>query len=488
MSAEALLSPYGEPPELAAPTIARGASTLAVRSPGTRQGLAGAHRFRARPGFDKSRGRFLFIMGLLVFGSGVLALRIEVAGLFVHPQLLVVFPAFLWILSGGEWARVKAVVPPMILVAGAFGMSHLLGGGPYGQFVKLIASLLVLFVAAALTRSQEDLRLGTLGLALGVGLLAARGVLGLEEARLGVGLNPAEEVASKNYFSLLGLPAIFIAGAWLLHGRRKPIDVALLVPALAVIGVAISGSANRSGWISLAAVPLLLAKGRQSARMLLGLSGLVAVVALGVDRLGLTPVIEERVELTRSGYASDQLRENLYVSGVEVFAGSPLIGSGMPRINEELGKAMNLPSSEWVGPHSLLIYVLAGGGLLCAIPFGLLAWKVMHPQRRSRRHEEGRSGASDQGVAWLLPRLGLLWLLRGLFSDEILYSPAFNMSFGLFYGAAASIGVSSTPGSLRLASSLAGVGRVRVAISRHRWGAEPRTGVGAEGAEREFGA
>lgn len=392
-----------------------------------------AHYVRsARDLGGRARSGVLFLMGLLVFGSGVLSLRIEVAGLYVHPQLLLVLPVAAWVLMSSSRNAAASLAPSALVTIATFSISHLVSGGPYGQLLKLIASALTLFVAASLARTSADFRAGALGLAAGVGLLAMRGMVGIQEVQLGVGLNPVEEVANKNYFSLLALPAIFVSGAWLLHGRPAWTDRVVLVLAVAACSLTIAGSANRSGWVSLAVVPILLFGRKASPRFLIGIATVAFVVMYGLEKLELLPVVEERIALTQAGYSSDELREQLYQAGAEIFLASPIYGSGLPRISDELAARVGGAFSEEIGPHSVVVYLLAGGGLFCTIPIVVFALRVVWP--RFRRYELGSIRPRDEGLAWLLPRLGLLWLIRGLFSDEILYSPAFSMALGIFHG------------------------------------------------------
>jgi hypothetical protein len=81
-----------------------------------------------------------------------------------------------------------------------------------------------------------------------------------------------------------------------------------------------------------------------------------------------------------------------------------------------------------------------------------------------------------------------LWLLRGLFSDEILYSPAFSMAFGLLHGVAISIGAKTTSGPVAWRSNPAGTGGLRIGTSWYLQRNEPHLRVGVERTGKEFNA
>ena len=73
----------------------------------------------------------------------------------------------------------------------------------------MAAAVATVVIAAIVVRSSSDFRIAVLGLAVASTLLSIRGLVsGTGDV---TGINPLEEVANKNAFSLYVLPAVLLA-------------------------------------------------------------------------------------------------------------------------------------------------------------------------------------------------------------------------------------------------------------------------------------
>ena len=375
-------------------------------------------------------GIALFLVALLIAASAFRALRMEVGGLLLHPYLIpmtaLAFLAGVPKLYRFPRFSLQALAAFLLL----YFFSTLPGGGNLGEMAKIIASALTLVTAALVIRNRKDLLAAVLGLSTAAAVLAVRGLASGDAGSM-AGINPMEEVANKNAFSLYVLPPILLA-CFLAMEKETPRWLRVLYVALsAVTVVAIFSSANRSGWLGVLAIAVLLygRRHRLRATLFLAVVGLASYLLL--TQYFSTTTLEYRWEQTMGGIQSDELRRELLTTALQIGLENPILGISPQRLPEELAYRLGtlMPT---VDPHNVIGHLVGGSGLpttLLLFAFGWSLWR--RPQLLRRRwliSDEARQAHN------LLRMMLLLWLLRSLFSREILYSPAFSMGLGLCVG------------------------------------------------------
>ncbi len=368
----------------------------------------------------------LFLSVLSIAGSAFAWMRVGVGGLQMHPFMVPVGLLFLLALPQ-LW-----LVPVRIRLAGAvffviYVLSMLQGGpGASGEAVKVGASLVtMLAIAIPVARSGAHGPV-VLALSMAAALMSIKGLVagpqGLE------GVNPVD-IANKNAFSLYALPALLVGGHFLLdhHAEvRKWIRWAILACMLLTLLAVFSG-ANRSGWLGVLLIAtMLLIRGRsvRTALLLLALSAGAYALVVNFSNVD---VIEHRIDLTRQGYQSDRGRQELLREALQIGVENPLLGVSPQQLPYDLARRLRFPIDA-IDPHNVLGLIAGGCGILGLAALIGLGWSLWTraPARRARQ----LSPAARSGHALLRMTL-ILWVVRGMFSREVLYSPTFAVAIGL---------------------------------------------------------
>lgn len=384
--------------------------------------LTGRRSLLARPrvsGGAISRGvPLLCFATLLLIGSSVSSFRPLILGLSVHPFLFPVFallPRAAGMLedlprTAGRWLGIFSAV---------YLASILSGGLALQEVLKLAAALFVFVITAVIPRSQRDLHWVASCFALALLVISVRGIW--EGPRPGLeGLNPMETIGNKNVFSLFFLPCLLISGYLLL--RRKPPmwQQVIMVGAILTGAIATFLTANRSGWLGVFLVGALLLSQRFQVKLIIvSLAGFF-IVSEFVQRSGASEMIQRRIDQSSSDYYSDQLRRELLLTSLEVSFDHPFLGVSPQVLPQELARRLGIPEPS-VNPHNVVAHLAGGSGLIATGSFfaflsGLVSWS------RAKREETG---------VGLVGMMVALWLFRGQFTHEILYSPTFSLGLGL---------------------------------------------------------
>ncbi len=419
-----------------------------------------------------------FCLGIAQSGSAVGWARLDVGGLLVHPYLLVV-AAFLLPVAG---VRLH-LLPRRLLGAGAlflacFAVSEIAGDASAAIIVKAGATLVSMIFAAMLVSNRRDFLAGVVGFVLGVSGMAVRGLAEVSGQSISpYGLNPMQDVANKNSYSVYAVPAVYLALAVVLYFRPARFTKLVLLASSAIATLSVFGSTNRSGWLALALVPLFLVTWRRTLPLFLGTLLIASTTVWFLSTTEYGKVFQRRVDETRAGYSSDPLRADIYRAALPVLVDHPLLGTSPSGLERELPQRVGLIFWERLAAHSVVVLIVAGTGLLGIASFSFLAvtlWRIGSLCVSSRG--PGRPWI-DPGS--LLQRLMILWLVRGLFTDEILYSGTFSIGLGLLLG----LHLQEVRRSLANARSHDGPVLARAGLS-------PRVSLGRAnraGAERPFG-
>jgi hypothetical protein len=101
-------------------------------------------------------------------------------------------------------------------------------------------------------------------------------------------------------------------------------------------------------------------------------------------------------------------------------------------------------------PHNVFAAIWAGTGVITSASLGWFAWSLWRKpplllSLKPAMRTDSRLKATFLAPHRLLQMALLLWIMRGLFTREILYSPAFCIGVGLCIGLCISRGMWTTP-------------------------------------------
>jgi hypothetical protein len=370
-------------------------------------------------------GIFTFLLGASLVASGFSAGRFDFGGLKVHPYLAVVAVIFLPLAA----ARLRFIPVRLVVALTAFGAvyftSTIVGGVAVADGLKFTSSIVTILTMAMLVRNRQDFVVGALGMTLAIGSLAVRGL----RTDMSGGLEAIEN-ANRNSYSLYALPCVLMSGFVLL--RPKSVDLwtrCLLVGGLLAVILGISLNLNRSGWLGLALIATLLIYER-SFKAAAAFAVIGAVLGIAMSMFFNLSHVQDRWMATRQGLSSDELRWKLLWYSIEIGIENPLVGVSPQGLGHELAARLGAPGAS-IETHNIFAHIFGGCGVICLVLMfycGFLMWNRRLPRlppNRLVRFREARR---------LMRYMLILWLLRGFFSHEILYSPAFCMGLGLCVG------------------------------------------------------
>ncbi len=387
-------------------------------------------------------GVSLFLIGFTIFLSGLAVFRGHVFNLRVQPFLIPVAAALPLVLV--RFAKFPIKVLLGFLIFWSLYAISLIGPSvqtvsPLEDAIKLASAVAVVVTVALLVSSRADFILGSLGFCLAIGALAIRG---LEEEQENI-----IEVANKNSYSMYALPAVLLAVFiavqvdWKKVSFRKLATPIMLLCSLAA-AVAIITGGNRSGYLGLALIVLMmgfylvfsprLRLGRKSRGAILLTCLIVAVVA-GLAYKG-AQVFERRIVQTEEGTDSDRLRVNLFLTSLEIGLEHPIRGVSPQYLPVMLAERLFPGRAPGHGyeTHNVFAHIIGGCGFLAMFALIYVAWTLFFWRPRNSRRPEANTDFYDART--LMRMMIVLWGVRGLFSQEILYNPGFCMGLGLAIG------------------------------------------------------
>jgi hypothetical protein len=387
-------------------------------------------------------GVMLVLIGFAIFLSGVAVSRARLFNLHFQPYLVPVALAMPLVLTRLPKFPIKALLGLLIFCM-IYAIS-LIGPSvqrvtPAEEIIKLISSIAVVVTVALLVASRADFVLGSFGIALAIGALAFRG---LEEERENI-----IEVANKNSYSMYALPVVLLAIFIAVRADWKKVSFrALAVPTMLlcslVAALAIVAGANRSGYLGLAIIVLMmglylvfsprLRLGRKSQGAIL-LTCLVAAVVAGLAYKG-TEVFERRYEQTVEGTESDRLRIELFKTSLVIGLEHPIRGVSPQMLPVMLAERLfpGSPPGPGYETHNVFADIIGGCGLIAMFALAYVAWTLSFWRPRDFKWPEANADFYDART--LLRMMIVLWAVRGFFSQEILFNPGFCMGLGLAIG------------------------------------------------------
>lgn len=376
-------------------------------------------------------GGIAFLTGFAVFASGFKNLRPQIGGLYLHPCLVLLLVAAPFVIYGHVERFPKRILVFLSIFTAMYCFSVFGSNVSWGEIAKTLSAALMIVITALLIRSRTDFVAGVLGYVSGIGLLAMRGLQ--SEEITGYGINPID-VANKNSFSIYALPAILLAGSVLLYMRRLSWMVRALLAIFGLVSmVSILMSGNRSGWLGVAVIGVLFINERKLAGTLLVIT-LSGAAAYWITNYGDTKIIEQRVKDTREGRTADNLRRELFQAAFGIALENPVLGVSPRQLPFELARRLEGHERlNYVDPHNVFGNVAGGSGLICfaaLIGTGWAMWRWPFPPNKAKQPISFGYRAAIRTIHSML----ILWVVRGMFTRELLYNPGTCIGLGLAIG------------------------------------------------------
>jgi hypothetical protein len=140
-------------------------------------------------------------------------------------------------------------------------------------------------------------------------------------------------------------------------------------------------------------------------------------------------MFEHRLERTIDPAQAFNRRLSLISAALAVGRENLLLGASPQGIPIEMARLTGVREHIF-DTHNAFALLFGGGGLSVLIPFLLLGFTMWHRPIDMRMY--GTDDAFD--AHFVLRAMVALWCLRGLFTAEILYNPAFSLAIGIAIG------------------------------------------------------
>lgn len=378
------------------------------------------------------RKSLVFMLGFALYGSLSPWGRPEVAGFLLHPFLVVL--AIMLIMSGLRSLRnlPRRFGTSFFAYIVIFTVLSMQGGLQFVEPIKVIISFFAIAAIVAVLRDRGEVILATAGAMLAVGLAGVPAILDPVTSVVGAeGL--AGGFGNKNSYSLYALPIILVATHFAMDSAISKRMRWLLVIGAGLAAIAILSSGNRSGYLGLAIVGMLLVVRRKRLRDAIIVSVAGAVVFLLLSTLGSSAAFWFRISNPETSQRSDAVRVDIISHATRIGMRSPIVGVGPPNVAENIAISVGHGSGTIVtgklDAHNLFAYNFAGGGftlLLSLIAF--MAVMVMRPPEWP--HGVPPSERAESALK-ALQGLVILFAIRGWFSEDAFTTPGFPIAMGL---------------------------------------------------------
>lgn len=381
-------------------------------------------------------GKWAFVLAILMIFSSRSDYRLPVAGLLVHPYLILLPFAFLF--SGFKLHQIpNRILTPIVIFFLVFCVASIQNEKPQSEIFKVGASLLTFIFFSMSIRSERDYVMVGYALLLCALSIGVQGFLIGEEVdsvatRL-AGINVLEGIGNKNAQSLFTLPGVFFGSILFLRAieKRRFGEMTLLAISMFLILISIFLSGNRSGWLGLLIIflAMLLYSGLGPRSILF------SVTIIGLSYFAIreyaSDIVARKSVQTTEGYSSDVGRRQLMIQSVAVGLENPLLGVGIDELHRQMALRLDLNrfGVTRMDSHFLPGYLFGATGAVSFIFFFLFLSRLQQkpfPQLAdSKLTSKGRV---------LIRAFLFLFVVRSLFSREILYSPTFISGLGVAFG------------------------------------------------------
>jgi hypothetical protein len=379
---------------------------------------------------SSTRRTLLFLSGLAIFLSANAALRIQIGGLLFQPVIVPV--ALLWLAGGGVILRripnlIRVSVVAFLVIYCVVEIVH---GLNFPTALRmLVFGFIVLGVAGSIS-DDDDVRAASLGLVFALAALSLQSMIG---QTAGVrGINPLEGVANRNAFSLYALPAVLLGGYHMLAVGTPSRTRILMGAGAAISTIAVLSTANRSGYLGLLVIIVLLgARGRRPLQVVA-----LCVVSMGIyagfTAWGDTSAMDLRLQDEDGEIRGLDKRRGMFDGAVNVGLNNPILGVGKQQAEIQVGQQIE-DARDRTEIHNVFGEIIAGGGVPLTLAFATMI--VAFLRRPKEWAAMGRAGPAEKQARGLLRITLLLLLIRGMFTGAVLTTPGFMLALGIALGA-----------------------------------------------------
>lgn len=388
-------------------------------------------------------GWMLMGLNILIAASAFTQFRIPVGGFLMHLYIIPLIPLLILYAVNRVTLFPQKILIGIVAFILLFFLSIVVSDSFDSKFVlseifKIGVSFLTLFTCALMIRNKLDFRAAVIGACVAAATLSFRNVL-FSGSIFSLGsLSELENAGNKNAFSMYVLPALLLGSFVVLDKTAPKILRIFLFICLMITTVAIFAGGNRSGWLCALIIGVVIfGRGRSIKAMVL-----IIILAAGTyytltKYIG-TETFERRLDQTTTENSSDTNRFDLIYTSFEVATEYPLFGVSPQELPYELGR--RLPDEavldEQFGivldPHNVIAFIMAGSGFTTLFALIFVGWAIWE---RPAKWKDVLSHVPDVRESHIILRTMLiLWIARGMFTREILYSPSFCAGLGLSIG------------------------------------------------------
>jgi O-antigen ligase len=170
----------------------------------------------------------------------------------------------------------------------------------------------------------------------------------------------------------------------------------------------------------------------QRGRGMILVAAVAGAVVLLISQFGNTQIFDERMRQTVEGNKSDDLRVRLFQASLEIALENPIIGVSPQAFPAHVATKLGFHGAQ-LESHNTLGHLMGGSGFFCLLAYGAFCWSMLSPFPASEWPRLGRPDPLYEARS-LCRMMIMLWVIRGMFTREILYNPAFNVGVGLCIG------------------------------------------------------
>jgi len=394
-------------------------------------------RFYKKKESLSTAGKWAFVIAMLMVLSFRSDYRLPIAGLLVHP-CLVLLP-FAYVFSGFAFKSIPSRISSSIfLFFIVFSLASLQNDKPESEIFKVGSTVaLFLFFVFSVQTNKDFIWISwaLLICALSIGIqgffIGEQSESGEKISRL-AGINVLEGLGNKNAQSLFTLPGLFFGSFLVIRvlGERKFLKLGVLVVMLFFIIISIFLSANRSGWLGMTIifVSILYVSGLKS-RTIFFASVVMVIGYLAINQYA-GDIIERKKKQTTEGYSSDVGRRLLMVASFTVGFENPITGVGQDELHRQMALRLGVHQFgvKKMDTHFLPGYLFGATGLISISLFTFFLFRLTEKNLSLNSFELVKK--ARQMVIFFV----ILFVFRSFFSREILYSPSFIGGLGVIVG------------------------------------------------------
>ncbi|MEL6538349.1 MAG: O-antigen ligase family protein [Bacteroidota bacterium] len=382
-------------------------------------------------------GKAALVFVLLLFFSTDSQFRIVLGPLWVPPYILIC-PLIALFVPVKLFKIPNKILIPLGLYFFIFTVALLRDPNPFPEMIKVGAGIFTLLFFSKAVQTPKDYHwVGFALVCLGVFLgfksifLASSGTV----SRL-AGINPLDGIGNKNAQSLYTLPGLYYASTMLptLFRKQQLGRATFYIGAIAVLIIGSILSANRSGWIAAALVILWGIGGFGISLRTVAVVALFSILTLAVVQQFGQDIIDYKVEQTVEGYSSDDKRQTLLTQSMLIGLENPFLGLGKEGLILELGTRVKSLTGR-VDPHNVYGYLMGAGGFFVFVSFFTFLGNLVRRPPAPNTYQPYRD-RYEKAYRYLLVGFVVLFLIRGFFTREIIYSPTFMGMLGALFGLA----------------------------------------------------